>query len=211
MSNRRHFLCALVLFAHLAGATSPAAEDPEKIIASAFIPSADNVHGETRLIQRTDGACVQTILHSASFRRGIREIIAREEGVWTENKTGYEDSIRYRNELERVKQIILDEPRSDADLGQPYTLVLEFMYHPISCSIRFFQADAERDAGSFTIRNKSLVSNLDVSDRYMSRAMLIMMTAALGPERHDSASLLTLAGWEDISPPVDVSAPLPAR
>jgi len=202
-SNFRILLTALSLL----GLASFSDIYPETRLASAFIPSADNVHGETRLLQRGDAACVQTILHSASFRRGIKEIISRESDMWPAGRAGYEDSQRCCHEIERAKQIILEEPRTENEQGKPYTLLMEYIFQPDKCRIEFFRADVKRDAGSFEVISKTPISQLSVSDEYMSRAMLIMTAAAFGPQRNDSISLLESAGWKDLSASPDPSAP----
>jgi hypothetical protein len=199
----------LAVFCAVAVVASAAQE--ETCVASAFIPSADRIHGETRVLRRASDACVQTVLHSTSFRRGIKEILTREAELWTENKPGYADSIRYQAELEKVKQIIVDQPRSEEDAVKPHTLVMEFVFEPGKSRIDFSRADVELSTNHFVILNQSVLQSLDVSDEYMSRAMLVMTAAALGPDRHDAIPLLESAGWRDLSTEVDVSAPAPVR
>jgi len=191
-------------------AMAMAAQD-ETCMASALIPSPDRIHGETKILRRASGACVQTILHSTSFRRGIKEILTREADLWTENKPGYADSVKYQAELEKVKQTIVNEPRPEADAAEPHTLVMDFVFEPGNSRVDFCRAEVELLTNHFVIRDQSLLQSLDVSDEYMSRAMLVMTAAALGPDRHDAIPLLESAGWRDLSTGVDVSAPAPVR
>jgi hypothetical protein len=210
--SRQFKRCVLLAAISFPGWVSLAGVDPaESCVASAFIPSADNVHGETRLLRRGDAACVQTILHSASFRRGIKEVLSREKEVWPAGRTGYEDSQRCCGEIEKVKQIILEEPRTEDDAGRPYTLLMEYTFQPGACRIEFFHADVKRDTGSFLVTSKTPISQIAVSDDYMSRAMLIMTAAAFNPLRNDSISLLESAGWQDLSATADPLAPAPLR
>jgi len=181
------------------------------VLKHAFIPSAENVHGETRLMSIGSSACLQTILHSTSFRRGVREIQQREADVWARQQPGSEDSRKYRDELERVKKLIVDEPRTDADSGKPYTLMIDFTFSPGDCRIDLSRADVAKGENSFIISNQSAISTLQVSDSYMSRTMLIMTAAAFGHHRKDSVELLERAGWRDLSPVSDIQSPIPLR
>lgn len=158
-----------------------------------------------------DSACLQTILHSTSFRKGVREIQLREADVWARQQPGAEDSRKYRDELDRVKQLIVDEPRTDADAGKPYTLIIEFTFLPDNCRIGFSRADVVKGEDTFIINNQSVITNLTVSDQYMSRAMLIMTAAAFGHHRKDSVELLEIAGWRDLSPASELQSPIPLR
>lgn len=188
------------------------ADDPPAVLARAFIPSAANVHGET-LVQRTgtNACCVRTILHSSSFRRGIKEIMAKEAALWPEQKPGYEDSRRYREALEQAKQDVVGTPRTDAEVGAPYTMVMDFVFMPGSCYIELSRGEVVKGDDGFSVLSQEPISRTVVSDTYMSRAMLVMTTAALGPERHDAAHILASAGWSDVSPSTDPSAPVPVR
>lgn len=182
-----------------------------RVLHHAFIPSAENVHGESRLLALDDAACVQTILHSPSFRKGVREIQLREADVWARQQPGFEDSLKYREELEQVKQLIVGEPRTENDAGKPYSLMIDFVFAPGRCTIEFFRVDVERAEDTFKVLQRATISSLPVSDPYMSRAMLIMTAAAFGRHRQDSVKLLEAAGWKDLSPRSDVQAPLPLR
>ena len=204
-------LSLLLLIAACAASIRADSVTTEICVASALIPSADQVHGETSLLSRDGTACVRTVLHSTSFRRGIREIIAREDAVWTPNKPGYSDSLAYRAALDDVKRVIVDEPRAEADAAKPYTMMMEFTFVPGESHITFFRADVRREADHLVIQSNAVLRALPVSDDYMSRAMLIMTAAALGPERNDAMSLLESAGWRDLSAAVDPSAPAPVR
>lgn len=197
----------------LAASTAAFGLEPttSQVLASAWIPSAVNIHGETRILRDEHFACVQTILHSPSFRRGIKEILAREAAVWPEGRIGYEDSMAYRAELERVKQLVLDEPRTEADLGKPYTMIMEFRFQPGASAIVFLRAEVEKNETTFHVNSSEELSRLLVSDDYMSRAMLIMTTAALGEQRHDIMPLLESAGWVDMSAQVDPDSVIPAH
>lgn len=199
------------MVAFCAVAVSTSAAQDETCVASAFIPSSDRIHGETKVLRRPSGACVQTVLHSTSFRRGIREILSREAELWNERKPGYADSVKYQVELEKVKQLIVDEPRSEEDAIKPHTMVMEFIFDPGKSRIDFCRADVELSTNRFIIQNQSILQSLSVSDAYMSRAMLIMTAAALGPDRHDVIPLLESVGWRDLSVEMDVAAPAPVR
>jgi len=203
--------CLLALIMSAVWPAFSYASTNSSVLNHAFIPSADNVHGETRLLRIGNAACIQTILHSPSFRKGIREIQMREADVWARQQTGVEDSLKYRDELERVKRLIVDEPRVEADIGKPYTLIIEFGFFPGNCQIDFSRAEVERDEDTFLIKNQTPISTIPVSDEYMSRAMLIMTAAAFGHHRKDSVALLEAAGWRDLSPASDLLAPLPLR
>ena len=131
--------------------------------------------------------------------------------MWTPNKPGYSDSLAYRAALDDVKRVIVDEPRAEADAAKPYTMMMEFVYHPGQSHIAFFTAEVQREADHLVVQSNAVLRMLPVSDAYMSRAMLIMTAAALGPDRHDAMSLLESAGWRDLSDAVDPSAPAPIR
>lgn len=200
--------CALALLPVVADAV--AGDATAVILARAYIPSADNVHGETRVQRTGEGACcVQTILHSPSIRRGIREIREREAALWPENRQGYADSQRYLEALEHAKQAVVAVPRTAEQAGLPYTLVMDFVFQPGRSFIELGSATVARDPVGFSIVSNSPLVRVDVSDDYMSRAMLVMTSSAL--DRHDAVDALTAAGWQDRSEPVDPAAPAPVR
>lgn len=206
-----HLGVAFVCFVAMPRIVAAEGSIQDEVVAHAFIPSDDNVHGETRLCRRSDGACVQTILHSASFRRGIREIQLREADVWSRPRPGVEDSLRYREELEKAKQAVVQSASPDAPAGQPYTMVMEFTYRPGDSRISFFHASVERTNDTFRLISKNEISSIQVSDAYMSRAMLVMSAAAFSQHRSDTVSLLQSCGWEDLSATADPASPLPVR
>ncbi len=181
-------------------------------LARAFVPSAQNVHGETLVLKHKDGGCcVRTILHSPSFRRGVREIMAREASLWPEHKKGYEDSQRYLKALEQTKQLVVAEPRSADQSGLPYTMLMDFVFQPGHSFVELSNASVAREADGFTILSNAPIMRIEVSDEYMSRAMLVMTATALGPDRHDAAEVLSNAGWLDLSESIDPAAPAPVR
>lgn len=199
----RRIACLLAAYAFgivAAWADAPTGGD---VLEHAFIPSAENVHGETRLLKRDDGACMQVILHSASFRRGIREILQREADVWQRQPPGYEDSLKYRAALEEAKDAVLAGTRAENGEGGPYTMIMEFVCRPESCRVDFFRGTVERDSDTFRIVSCEAITSLPVSDRYMSRAMLVMSAAAFGRHRADVSALLESAGWMDLAPETD--------
>lgn len=203
-------LSLAIVVAVMSGGSAVRGEGTGERVAAALIPSPASVHGEVRLIRWEDAACVQTLLHTPSFRKGIREIIARESERWPDGKPGAEDSRRYREELDEVKQTILQETDATREPGQPYTLLIEFIYQPGASRIRFARADVEwQPEETFRIQRQSPLSELKVSDTYMSRAMRIITTAALTPAHTDVVALLESAGWQDLSAPVDLTNPLP--
>lgn len=191
----------------------PVLADPTAgdVMAKAWIPSAQSRHGETRILRRPDELCIQTILHTASFRKGIKEILAREGQVWSERNAGFEDSRRYTTELNRIKQVMLETPDMQPEPGQPYTLIMEFCFRPGDCRISFWSADVRPGEDTFDILSAHCLSRIVVSDIYMSRAQLIMATAACGHERSDLRDVLSAGGWLDLSPTVDASAVIPAH
>lgn len=205
-------LSLALVVAILSGASATRGDDGGERLAAALIPSPESIHGEVRLIRRENAACVQTLLHTPSFRKGIREIIARESEHWPEGKPGSEDSLRYRKELEQVKQTILQETDANRKPGAPYTLLIEFRYQTGASRILFARAEVDwQPEETFRILSQSPLSELNVSDTYMSRAMRIITTAALTPDRKDVVALLESAGWQDLSAPVNLTTPLPVH
>lgn len=208
----RSRFAGIVVALCLAGVPARAEEASGVVVARSFIPSADNVHGETQVRRDDDGACcVRTILHSSSFRRGIKEILAKEAALWPEHRAGHEDSLRYREALEKAKEEIVGAPRPEDQLGSPYTLLMDFVFRPGGSFVELSRGEVVRGEEGFVIASNAPLLRIEVSDAYISRAMLVMTATALGPERHDAAGVLASAGWLDLSETPDPSEPAPVR
>jgi hypothetical protein len=194
-------------FAGLAGA----AVTGDEVLAQAWIPSAASIHGVTRLLRCGESACLQTVLHSPSFRRGVREILTREAAWWPPERPGADDSAAFRAALSGVKDTVVAQPRADLAADAPYTLLMEFVFRPGASEVVFRDAGAELSPDVCRIEPRAVWMRLPVSDVYMSRAQLIMARAAWGDEVSDLPGLLGQAGWIDLAERADPAAVLPVR
>lgn len=184
-----------------ASAGSPASPtDAGAILARARIPSDDNPHGETRLIQRQGGACVQTLLHTTALRRGVHEMLKKEQAAWPAGQEGHSDSAAYREALEAAKQHVLSSVVTNTPAGGRLSLLMEMTLSPLATGYAFYDVKVEWSEGEYVVSDKTLIASRDAPARYASRAMRLMAANAFRLPENELTDLLHQAGWWAIPP-----------
>ena len=166
------------------------------VLYRARIPSDANVQGETRLINRDDGACVQTLLHTTALRRAIHEMLKQERSAWPEGAPGYSDSMAYRAAMESAKQHVLASAGTNAVAEGPLSLLMEMSQTPTTSGYAFYDVQLTREAGEFLVSDKRLIASAPASRDYVSRAMRLMTAAAFHMQETELTNLLCQAGWQ---------------
>ena len=184
----------LVFLFTLAAALGAVAEEPW--LARAFIPSSNNVHGEIRLLQRGDTACVQTLLYSKYLRRGLHEMTKQESLAWPDNWPCCEVSTNYLANLHTVRDTVLSEAMDNTnDLRR---LIIEFSLGPASATYAIGTLSLEGPADALQVTQPRLLASTSAHPYYVSRAMALMCEQGFGLRDQD---LLTKAGWTNVVPP----------
>lgn len=177
-----------------------AAPDEGAILRRARIPSDDNVHGETRLIHRNHGACVQTLLHTTALRRGVHEMLKKEQAGWPEGAPGAGDSQAFCAALVAAKAHVLTAGGTNAPDGGLLSMLMEVSLTPTTAGYAFYDVTVSRADGEFVVSDKRLIAEAPASRFYTSRAMLLMSGAAFHLDHDALTNLLTQAGWEPSGP-----------
>jgi hypothetical protein len=202
-------LCRLVVATFVLGATVAIAADvtqAEAFIARAFIPSSNNVHGEVRLIQRGDTACVQTLLYSKFLRRGLYEMEKAERSCWADGYGGWEDSTNYIAAMRATRDAILGdgstptaEPTSPSD--EKKKMLIEFTLSPTDAGYTLSKLNLDGSPEALRIVDAPRVMANKTTAYYASRAMQVMAAKAFGLSDDEAASMLKKIGWRSVEPP----------
>jgi hypothetical protein len=177
------------------------------VLRRARIPTAESAHGETRLIRRDGGACVQTLLHTSALRRGVHEMLKKEQAAWPAGAAGHEDSLAYRAALEDAKQHVLANASTNAPADGRVSLLMEVSLTPDAAGCAFYDAAVSREDGEFVVSDKTLIATMPASRYYVSRAMRFMTAAAFHIPDVELTNVLHSAGWEPVPPPAGEVAP----
>jgi hypothetical protein len=162
---------------------SPLAKDAattgDRIIARAYLPSADRIHGELVLERRGTALVMETLLYSNSLRRGADRIRKKELYYWPADRPGAEDSARYLKGLEVAKRHVLErfEHVAPADTGAARDprprLLIEFALDGSNAQIGFYDVEVEATKSGFAVRERKPIQVLEASRDYVARAMRI--------------------------------------
>lgn len=164
--------------AALARAAEPDATQ-EFTIARAFIPSAQNRHGEVRLVRRGGEHAVQTLLCSAQLRRGIKAIRNKEQAAWPPDRPGHADSCHYLEGLKSAEERALQSP---PDERGRFRLLVECVSDGAAARVKLGLPKVEEAPDGFHVRSVEPIGEVDVSPEYAARAMDLMMESAFSGE-----------------------------
>lgn len=178
------------------------------VLRRARIPSEQNAQGETRLIHREQGACVQTLLHTTALRRGIHEMLKKEKAAWPAGAPGSADSLAYQAALEAAKDHVAAGAEARQAPDGRVSLLMEVSLTPTAAGYAFYDVRVTREADEFMVTDKRLIASATASRYYVSRAMHLMSAAAFRLPEEELTGLLRRAGWEPIAPAAD-GAPRP--
>lgn len=181
-----HFRPAAILIA-VAATCAAAQEIPPEfrwtatndvVIQRAFIPSADNRHGEVRLIRRGDVHGVQTLLYSSQMRRGLKAIRNKELAAWPEGQPGAPDSTAYLSLLKQAEEKSLGNVGEDGKAR----LLIEHLEGPDSGFVALYVPRLGGSGDEIRVESVEAVAASPVSRDYAARAMDLMMESAFKPQ-----------------------------
>ena len=183
-------LLAIVLFAAAAarGAEpAPAVAPPlcaceEACERQVFIPSAQNRHGEVRVLKRAGVDCVQTLLYSPALARGLKAIRGKEFGAWPEGSPGHADSTNYLAALRRAETTVREEFERRPDSSElRQKLLIEFLCAERAAWIALYRVELAEQGGVVKIARAEPLEVQPVSCAYARRAMDLMIENAFRP------------------------------
>lgn len=191
----------LLLLVGLLGLTSARAESPW--LARAFIPSSNSVHGEVRLLQRGDTACLQTLLYSKYLRRGLYEMAKQERKAWPEGWPCCEVSSNYLADLDTAKADILGAETMATTNSAPEIkrMLIEFNFSPTGSWYSVGDMELAGPAEAYEVTHPRLLVTRTAHPHYVSRAMLTMGEQGFGLTDEALEKLLEKAGWSYVVPP----------
>jgi len=163
----------------------------DQMVERAYVPTADNIHGEARLLRRGQAVCMESVLHSPQLRRGLREIAAREAMHWPAGQTGHADSTNYLAALESARTEVLSPPGSSL----PDTLVIDYLLARDRALFVLYDAEIECTATGWSVTDRRLLDCREVSLAYASRDIRLMAKAAFRLTDAELKQRLTDAGW----------------
>jgi hypothetical protein len=152
----------------------------DRIVSRAPIPSARRRHGDVRLVRRADGILVvQTLLFSASLRRGVHEIAIKERGHWPADDPMHADSARYLALLERARDEVLAAFAGREDRAESrQKLLLETIVGDGVGWVAMYEVDIEESADVLRITGASPLGTAEVSPAYARASMEIILRNA---------------------------------
>jgi hypothetical protein len=172
-----------------------AAASGDGVLARAYLPSAERIHGELVLARRGTALVMGTLLYSNSLRRGVDRIRKKELYHWPADRPGAEDSTRYLQALERAKRHVLErfEHAAPGDTNATRDprprLLIEFTLDGTDAQVAFYDVEVEATKSGFVVRERRPIQVLAASRDYIARAMRIQ-----GDEGFDR-TLPELAGF----------------
>jgi len=154
----------------------------DEIVRQAFIPSADRVHGELRLVKRGDAWVMQTLIYSARLRRGVQRIEKKELYYWPPGSPGYDDSVRYLEDLETARARVLEEfAVSQQGRGDPrQKMLIELILAPRASGFAFYSVSLDESGERVAISAKTSIAVRSASRAYVERAMRIQAEEGFG-------------------------------
>jgi hypothetical protein len=192
-------LSAAALAGLLALLAAPPAElldgAQDRIVQSAFIPSADRVHGQVRLIRRAEATCVQTLLYSKALARGLQRIRSKERAAWPEERDGHADSLAFLEELRRAQDLVLPKVERGAETSETrekHKLLIEFVVAPRGGFFALYEPEVLESKGALQIAGARPLAVREASRAYLERAMTLMVASAFHLEESEAAGLLAL-------------------
>lgn len=185
---RRLFASLLVVAAVARGAepaapaAAPLCRCEEACERQVFIPSAQNRHGEVRVLKREGVDCVQTLLYSPALARGLKAIRGKEFGAWPEGSPGYADSTNYLAALRRAETTVREEFERRADSAElRQKLLIEFLCAERAAWIALYRVELAEQDGAMKITRAEPLEVKPVSRAYARRAMDLMIENAFRP------------------------------
>ena len=158
----------------LPGPATAGTASADQVLARAYLPSPERVHGELRLVRRDDALCMQTLLYSNSLRRGVDRIRKKELYHWPAGRPGAEDSARYLGALEQAKRHALERSAATGNLADPRPrLLIEFVLGSSDARVAFYDVEVERTADGFVVRDPRQILAVEASREYVARAIRI--------------------------------------
>lgn len=159
----------------------------EEPVRRAYIPSDDRVHGELRLLRRGDSWVLQTALWSKRLRRGVQRIDKKERYYWRPENEGYADSERYRQDLARAKQLVVEafEDGAEENDDPRQQLLIEFVLGPCDgkrceASYALYAVELEEGDEGWAIQRATPIVERAASSAYVRRAMRIQAEEGFG-------------------------------
>ncbi len=153
----------------------------------AYIPSAQNRHGELRVLARDGQRCVQTLLYSPALARGLKAIRGKEFGAWPEGSPGYADSTNYLAALREAETAVREafERRADpSDVRQK--MLIEYLCAEREAWVVIYAVDLAEQGGEQKIVAARPLARRAVSCDYARRAMDLMVENAFRPPAAES-------------------------
>ena len=143
----------------------------DRIVRSAFVPSARNVHGEIRLIRRGDAWVLQTVIQSPQLRRGVQRMHKKEIYSWPEGEPGHQDSKRYLEDLEAAKDHVIAEfERRDDRSQRAQQLLIELILSADEALWAFSEIETGHEGSELVILEREEIAVRDASRGYLRRA-----------------------------------------
>lgn len=175
-------LCALAVPCRAADVAVPPAlaaafaDGGDRVVRQAFVPDPDHRVGEVRLIQRGDAVVVQTLLYTRILSRVVAEIEKKETTNWAPPQPGSEDAARYVAALRAAREAVYrNTPRSDPRDTPRQKMLIEFLLRPSTAAVYLGGFDMAEEGGSVRVTGRRPLAVLELSRRYVSRNMRLIV------------------------------------
>lgn len=184
----RRLIAILILAAGASGAEPAASADAplcrgeEACQRQVFIPSAQNRHGEVRVLKREGVDCVQTLLYSPALARGLKAIRGKEFGAWPEGSPGHADSTNYLAALRQAETTVREEFERRADRTElRQKMLIEYLCAEHTAWVALYRVELAEQDGAMKITRAEPLDVRPVSCAYARRAMDLMIENAFRP------------------------------
>lgn len=163
----------------------------DRIVRSAFVPSKLLPQGEVLLIRRGDAAVVQTVLYSRYLKRVVADIRGKERAIWTPEREGHADSVRYVEALLAAADGVERRAREGNPRGdRRRKLLIEFILSGKAALMALFEPEIEEREGHYRVTAKRPIAVLELSRTYVRGNIYEIAWDALGMTRKESKAVL---------------------
>ena len=161
----------------------------DEIVRRAFVPSAEDPHGEVRLVRRGDAAVMQTVLASRVLKRVVGEIRKKENAIWPPGSEGRADSARYVAALSKAREEVerrFRQKGATARGDRRRCLMIEFVLSRDASFVLLSEPEVvEGDEGFRVVGNRGIQA-LDLSRLYVRGNLRAIAMDALGMSRKEA-------------------------
>jgi|GEM_PF-1596576 len=163
----------------------------EEVVYRAVVPSADDPHGEVRLIRRGKATVLQTVLHTKLLRRAVGIIREREAASWVEGSVGHDDSMAYSAALDHAQKKVWwrYKQRGIRD-DRRQSLLIEFVVSASEAYVTIDEPQVDEESGVLSIGKRIPLARLDVSREYAKRNIWLIANDSFGVTLADLAQML---------------------